>query len=150
MTKFIIVSYQSGQRKESLVLTNPSIQFQVDNSKVARLPTKSIKQKVCIFCYDRIFWLSMEHKEAKLAFNTETWARQLSVTVQKTGHPLITVKLSWKCAILSGRENFPEVLLSYFISELQLSLFYANTFLAATIYWAANNRNPEIIYCRKE
>ena len=60
MTKFIIVSYQSGQRKESPVLTNPSIQFQLDNFKVARLPTKSIKQKIGIFYYDRIFWLCIE------------------------------------------------------------------------------------------
>ena len=60
MTKFIILSYQSEQRKESLALTNPSIQFQLDNFKVARLPTKSIKQKICIFYYDRIFWLCIE------------------------------------------------------------------------------------------
>ena len=91
----------------------------------------------------------MEHKEPKLAFNTETWTRQLSVTVQKSGNPLNSVKFTWKCTI-TGRGYFPEVLLSYFISELQLNLFYADTFLAATLYWAASNRNPEIIYCRKE
>ena len=75
----------------------------------------------------------MEHKEAKLAFNTETWTRQLSVTVPMSGNPLITVKLTWNCTV-SGRGHFPEVLLSYFISELQLNLFYADTFLAATLY----------------
>ena len=46
--------------KESLALTNPSIQFQLDNFKIARLPTKSVKQKVSIFYYDQIFWLCIE------------------------------------------------------------------------------------------
>ena len=60
MTKLIILSYQSEQRKV-LALTNPSIQFQLDNFKIARLPTKSVKKKFAFSITTRYFDCVLKH-----------------------------------------------------------------------------------------
>ena len=47
--KLIILSYQSGQRKESLALTNPSIQFQLDNFSLPIVYQRSQSNKKFAF-----------------------------------------------------------------------------------------------------